>query len=97
MFDPNIKVRPYWDVKSISQINSPEEVAKEFEAIFVRMILKEFRKSLDGGIFSNSFSYKMFTDMFDMQIAQVISSSDKLGLKQYIMNALKTYQKYSGE
>ncbi|MBK3332481.1 flagellar biosynthesis protein FlgJ [Persephonella atlantica] len=95
MLDP--KIRPYWDVKDISQINSAEEVAKEFEAIFVRMILKEFRKSLNGGIFSNSFAYKMYTDMFDMQIAEAVSSSDKLGLKQYIMNAIKTYQRYSGE
>ncbi len=97
MFDPNIKVRPYWEIKDLSQIKSPEEVAKEFEAMFIRMILKEFRKSLNGGIFSSSFSYRMYTDMFDMQIAETIASSDKLGLKQHIMNAIKTYEKYSGE
>jgi len=97
MFDPNIKVRPYWEIKDISQLKSAEEVAQEFEAMFIRMVLKEFRKSLDGGIFSNSFSYKMYLDMFDMQIAQTISSSDSVGLKQYIIDAVKTYEKYAGD
>jgi len=59
------------------------------------MILKEFRKTLDGGIFGNSFAYSMNMDMFDMQIAEVIASSGQIGLKQYILNAIETYQKYS--
>ncbi|WP_457626353.1 rod-binding protein [Persephonella sp.] len=95
MFNPDMKIKAYWDVKELSRIKTPEEVAKEFETMFVRIMMKEFRKSLDGGIFSGSFSYKMYMDMFDMQIAEAISSSDQLGLKQYILDALKAYEKYS--
>ena len=95
MFNPDMKIKPYWEIKDISQIKKPEDVAKEFEAMFVRMIMKEFRKTLDGGIFSGSFSYKMYMDMFDMQIAEAVASSDRLGLKQYILDAIKTYEKYS--
>ncbi|NPA16869.1 rod-binding protein [Persephonella sp.] len=95
MFNPDVKIRPYWDVKDISQLREPEEIAKEFEAMFIRMVLKEFRKSLDGGIFSNSFSYKMYMDMFDMQIAEAIASSDQIGIKQYVLDAIKAYEKYS--
>ena len=92
-----VKINPYWDIKDIRQIKKPEEVSKEFEAIFVRMLLKEFRKSIPEGLFNTSFSSKMYWDMFDMQISEVISSSDKLGLKSYIQEALKAYNKYSGE
>ena len=95
MIDGNVKIRPYWDIKDISQLHEPEEIAQEFEAIFVRMIMKEFRKSLNNGLFSSSFQSKMYLDMFDMQIAEVVASSGQLGLKQYILNALQTYQKYS--
>ena len=95
MIDPNMKIRPYWDVKDISQLKEPEEIAKEFEAIFVRMIMKEFRKTLNNGLFSSSFQSKMYLDMFDMQIAEAVASSGQLGLKQYILDALQTYQKYS--
>ncbi|HHG74838.1 MAG TPA: flagellar biosynthesis protein FlgJ [Persephonella sp.] len=95
MFNPDLKIKPYWEMKDLSQIKKPEDAAKEFEAMLVRMIMKEFRKTLDGGIFSNSFSYKMYMDMFDMQIAEAVASSDSLGLKQYILDALKVYEKYS--
>jgi len=95
MFNPDTKIKPYWDVKEISQLKKPEEIAKEFETMFIRMVLKEFRKSLDGGIFSNSFSYKIYTDMFDMQIAEAIASSDQIGIKQYLLEAIKAYEKYS--
>jgi len=95
MFSPDVKIRPYWDVKDISQLKKPEDIAQEFEAMFIRMVLKEFRKSLDGGIFSNSFSYKMYMDMFDMQIAETISSSGQIGIKQYVLDAIKAYEKYS--
>ncbi len=92
-----LKINPYWDIKDIRQIKKSEEVSKEFEAMFVRMILKEFRKSIPEGIFNTSFSSKMYWDMFDMQISEVVSSSDQLGLKAYIQEALKAYNRYSGE
>ncbi len=92
-----LKINPYWDIKDIRQIKKPEEVSKEFEAMFVRMILKEFRKSIPEGLFNTSFSSKMYWDMFDMQISEVVSSSDQLGLKAYIQEALKAYNRYSGE
>ncbi|WP_457641152.1 rod-binding protein [Persephonella sp.] len=92
-----IKIRPYWDIKDLSQIKSKEEIAKEFEAIFVRMLMKEFRKSIPEGLFSSSFSSNMYWDMFDMQISEAIASADQLGIKSYILQALESYEKYSSE
>jgi flagellar protein FlgJ len=92
-----IKIDPYWDFKNIQQIKDIDKVSEKFEAMFVRMLLKEFRKTIPEGMFNSSFSSKMYWDMFDMQISEAISSSDQLGLKKYIKEALEAYQKYSGE
>jgi len=91
-----IRINPYWDFKNIQQIKDVEEVSKEFEAMFVRMILKEFRKTIPNGLFNTSFSSKMYWDMFDMQMAEIISSG-QIGLKAYIQKALESYSKYMGE
>ncbi len=93
----DVKITPYWDFKDLSQMKKAEDVAKEFEAEFVRMLMKEFRKTIPEGLFNSSFSSKMYWDMFDMQISEAISSSDQLGLKSYILDALKAYNRYSGE
>ncbi len=93
----DVKITPYWDFKSLSQLKKPEDVAKEFETMFVRMLMKEFRKSIPEGLFNSSFSSKMYLDMFDMEISEAVASSDKLGLKSYILNALEAYNRYSGE
>ncbi|WP_456401266.1 rod-binding protein [Persephonella sp.] len=90
----DIRIKSYFDIKEVSQIKTKEEVAKEFEAMFVRMLMKEFRKSIPEGLFS-SFSSKMYYDMFDKQIAEAVASSDQLGIKSYILEALKAYEKYS--
>ncbi len=92
-----IKINPYWDIKNLQSIKNIDDISKEFETIFVRMILKEFRKSIPDGLFNTSFSSKMYWDMFDMQMSEAISSSDQLGLRNYIKEALEAYNRYSGE
>jgi len=89
----NIKLIPYWDVKSIEGIKNVKDVAKEFEATFLRILLKEMRKGIpESGLFS-SFSDKMYLDMFDMTVAKTLASSNRLGLSDYIEQALKAYGK----
>lgn len=91
-------VVPYWDVQGLNTKKDLDEVVKEFEAMFIKMILKEFRKSLpEGGLFGNTFSAKMYWDMFDMQLAQNIAKSNSFGLQEYIKNAISIYQQHSKE
>ena len=79
---------PYWDVQNLSNIKTPEDAAEAFEAYFLRTLLKEMRKSIPDGLFNTSFASKMYFDMFDMQIAQVMAQSDQLGLKEYILQGI---------
>lgn len=88
-------VKAYWDIQNLDTKKDIDSVAKEFEAMFIRMILKEFRKTIPEGIFNSSFSSKMYLDMFDMQIAEKISESDSIGLKEYIKEAISKYNMYS--
>lgn len=87
----------YWDVNKISTQKNIDDVAKEFEATFIKMILKEFRKTIPEGIFNKSFSSKMYLDMLDMTLAEKISETDSLGIQSFIKEAVKTYAKYSGD
>lgn len=84
------RINSYFDLKTIQEAKKPEEVAKNFQTIFLSMVVKEMRKTVPQ-FSSNDFGSKMYLDMFDMQLAQVMADSDQLGLKDYILNAIKTY------
>lgn len=66
-------------LKQIINKNTQEEkvnAAKEFEALFVQMSLKEMRpKPSEGGFFNAGQSEQMFYDFMDEAIAKEISKS----------------------
>ena len=92
-----MKVDAYWDFAQLSQIKTKQMAAKGFEEEFIHMFLKEVRKSLQRSapLLDNSFSAKMYWDLYDMQLAKTLSDSDQFGLKEYITKALETYEKNS--
>ncbi len=89
------RITPYWDIKNLSQIKTPEEAAEAFEALFIRTMMKEFRKGIPEGMFNTSFSSKMYMDMFDMQVSQLIASSDQLKLKEFILESIQPKINYN--
>ncbi len=84
--------KPYFDLKPLQEIKTPEEVATAFQTIIFEMMLKEMKNSVEM-LSSDSFSNKMYTDMFFMQLAQVLAESNQTGLKDYILNAINSYTK----
>ncbi|EEP61388.1 rod-binding protein [Sulfurihydrogenibium yellowstonense] len=87
-------IKSYFDLKSIQESKTPEEVANTFQTIFFEMMLKEMK----NGLFefsSSDFGNKMYMDMFFMQLAQVMADSNQIGLKDYILNAINNYTKNS--
>ncbi len=84
------KINSYFDLKGIQEAKTPEEVAKNFQTLFLSILIKEMRKTIPE-FSSSDFGNKMYIDMFDMQLAQVIADSDQIGLKDYILNAIKAY------
>ena len=66
-----------------------EEVATEFESIFLSLLLKEMRNTLDqqdGGLFGGEGS-DTFGGMFDMFMGQHLADASPLG----ISDAVKSY------
>lgn len=63
------------------------EVGKEFESLFLSLMLKEMRSSLDGGMFQGDGS-DVYGGLFDMMMGQSMASSSPLGIKQMIQNYL---------
>ncbi|WP_082633269.1 flagellar assembly peptidoglycan hydrolase FlgJ [Lacimicrobium alkaliphilum] len=72
--------------------NALEEAAKQFEAIFVRMMLKSMRDAQD--VLSdednpfNSEQVKFYRDMHDQQMATDMSASGSMGLADLIVKQL---------
>jgi flagellar protein FlgJ len=65
-----------------------EQVAGQFESLFVGMMLKGMRQaSLGEGIFDSSQS-DMYRDMSDQQLAMDLSAKGGLGLREVIMRQL---------
>ncbi len=91
-----MKIEAYWDINQLSQIKTKSQALKAFEEEFIHMFLKESRKTIQS-IDPNhkGFASKMYLDMFDMQMAKAISDSDALGIKEYLQQALESYQKNS--
>ncbi len=85
--------RAYWDITSLMEIKKPEDISREFEKIFIRIFLKEVRKSLPKGLFNISFPSKMYFDMLDMQLTNSIASSDQLGIGAFFQKAINSYKK----
>ena len=68
--------------------NSPgaiREAAKQFEAVFVQMMLKSMRAatSSDGGGIMDSDQSLLYRDMYDQQIALSMAQQGKLGPVSY--------------
>lgn len=73
--------------------DSPEavkEAAKQFEAVFIQMMLKSMRAaspSEDGGIMDSD-QTRLYRDMYDQQIALSMAQQGKLGLADTIARQL---------
>lgn len=61
-----------------------KEVAKEFEALFIEMMLSSARKATpEGGLF-NSHALQLYREMFDTQAARVLAEQGALGFEDSI-------------
>jgi flagellar protein FlgJ len=68
-----------------------QEAAQQFEAIFMKMLLKSMRKAqdvLESDSPFNSESTKFYRDMHDQQMAVELSSNGSLGLSDLIVRQL---------
>lgn len=65
-----------------------KEVARQFESLFLRMMLKSMREASEGDELFDSHEGGMYRDMFDDQIAVDMSGKGSLGLADLLVRQL---------
>lgn len=76
---------------SASKKDALEQAAKQFEAIFMQMLMKSMRKAqevLESDSPFNSESTKFYRDMHDQQMSLELSNNGSLGLSELIVRQL---------
>lgn len=68
-----------------------EDVATQFEGVFMSMLLEEMRGTLQDGLFQGEGS-DTYGAMFDMYMGQALSQSGALGVRQVLLNNYKQNQ-----
>ncbi|MGC8766597.1 MAG: rod-binding protein [Brevinematia bacterium] len=79
--------------KKVNKKDKLKEVAKEFEAIFVNMMLKEMRKSINETGFLKGFREDIFRDMLYWEYSKLIANNTKFGIAESIYNLYKDFSK----
>lgn len=90
-----------WDTQSLNELKSKagkdpagniRPVARQVEGMFVQMMLKSMRQALPkDGIFSSD-STRLYTSMYDQQIAQQMTAGKGLGLADVIVKQMAAAQ-----
>lgn len=72
---------------------SLEEVAQEFESLFVQQLLTVMRSGLgEDGLFEGNTGQDMYTSMMDQALAQALSERGGIGLAKPILQSLRDMQ-----
>ncbi len=74
-----------------SQLQAKQEVAKQLEGVFISMLLKQLRESLDEGMFGSEKSDTLGA-MFDMHLGDHIAKNSNLGIRQVVLSQLSSPQ-----
>lgn len=84
--------------KALNPLNGPKDhtdaqlkqVSQNFESIFIQMMLKEMRNSVEkSNLFGNSQATQFFESMRDEEIAKQLSASGGIGIGAMVYTQLK--------
>ncbi len=99
--DSKLMASAAWDAQSLNELKTSagkdsaanlRPVARQVEGMFVQMMLKSMREALPkDGIFSSD-STRLYTSMYDQQIAQQMTSGKGLGLADMIVKQMEAAQ-----
>ena len=69
-----------------------KEIAQQFEAIFINMMLKSMREATDRSGLLDSEATKTYESMFDQQLSAELSANGTFGIAQALQNQLNLSQ-----
>lgn len=74
-----------------------KSAAKQFEAIFMQMLLKSMRDAIPASDLMGGSESKMYTSMLDQELAARMGNGKGLGIADMIVKQLEQVQKKTGE
>ncbi|UJD94295.1 flagellar assembly peptidoglycan hydrolase FlgJ [Lelliottia amnigena] len=99
--DSKLMASAAWDAQSLNELKTKagqdqaanlRPVARQVEGMFVQMMLKSMRETLPkDGMFSSD-STRLYTSMYDQQVAQQMTSGKGLGLADMIVKQMQAAQ-----
>src|SRR5690606_22601056 len=99
--DSKLLTSAAWDAQSLNELKTKagkdpaaniRPVARQVEGMFVQMMLKSMRETLPkDGMFSSD-STRLYTSMYDQQVAQQMTSGKGLGLADMIVKQMQATQ-----
>ncbi len=104
--DSRMMASAAWDAQSLNELKTQagqdpqanlRPVARQVEGMFVQMMLKSMREALPkDGLFSSD-SSRMYTSMYDQQIAQQMTAGKGLGLAEMMVKQMSGSQSEPAE
>ncbi|OOG27126.1 flagellar rod assembly protein/muramidase FlgJ [Thioalkalivibrio denitrificans] len=88
------------DLRRMAREESPEAAdaaARQFEALFIQMMLKSMREAMPVDSGMDGDQVKMYQGMFDQQIALEMSRGEGIGLRESLLRELSPVAPHSGE
>ena len=84
----SLQIKNPADPNAGQRLKEAETVAKEFESLFMDQIVKGMRKTVPTDESSNALG--IYTDMLDSEHAKTMTESREFGIRQMIMDWMKT-------
>lgn len=93
----SLTIRNYTDLEGLAKLRlaagrneagSANEAARQFEALFIQMMLKSMRETTGGDSLLDGAHTQLYQDMFDQQISMDIARGQGLGLAPIIARQL---------
>ena len=104
--DSKLLASAAWDSQSLNELKTKagqdpqanlRPVARQVEGMFVQMMLKSMRETLPKDGLFNSDQTRLYTSMYDQQIAQQMTAGKGLGLAEEMVKQLSAQQQEPGE
>ncbi|MDN5331277.1 MAG: peptidoglycan hydrolase FlgJ [Tepidanaerobacteraceae bacterium] len=77
---------------SESQKAELKKACQQFEAVFLKYLLKEMRKTIPkGGLFSDNLSFNIFQSFCDDALAEELSRNNGIGIAEELYRQLSKY------
>ncbi len=80
----------------INTVQNIEAVGTEFESVFLSMMIKEMRQTLDGGFFGEDGS-DSYGGMFDMFVGKDLAKTRPLGIADMMLRQYEQQQSLGAE